>query len=146
MATWEFVDYVSPAGTNLIEKWFRKDLAVSEESDLTALLKMLQKQEVWGTQESLRNYEALAGAKYQGLAEIRLPGENNIPMRLIGFRDPDLTRHKFTFLIGCRHKGRRGYDPVDCLDTAVKRKKLLTTGEGSTCEHTFDNDEAAEEK
>src|SRR5437660_7136877 len=99
MAIWEFLDYCSPAGINLIAKWFRKELSVQERSDLKELLRILQKQKEWKGKE----YETLSGKKYSGLGEIRLPGDQKIPMRLIGFRDPDLTQFKFTFLIGCRH-------------------------------------------
>lgn len=141
MADWEFSDFVSAAGVNQIAKWIRKDLSIQEASDLEALLTILQRQAIW---DNHRDYKALSGAKYQGLGEIRLPGDQRIPIRLIGFRDPDARIQRFTFLIGCRHKGRN-YDPPDALNTAVKRKKDLDNARGNICEHGHEPDETAEE-
>ena len=130
------MNFVSATGVNHVAKWYRKKLSLQEQSNLDTLLDILAKQKTW----TFPDYLALSGAKYKGLAEIRLKGDQRIQMRLIGFQGPNAGQ--FTFLIGCFHKGSI-YDPPSCFDTAVSRKRDLDNGNGSICEH--DNDEYDDE-
>lgn len=140
MIDWKFFDFVNSAGTNPIAKWYRKKLSVQEQSDLVELLTILQKKRVWGEPE----YKTLSGEKYRGLGEIRLKGDQGVPLRLVGFRDPNSAVFKFTFLIGCFHQ--KTYDPPNALDTAVDRKKDLDNERATTFEHEFDADEETDEE
>ena len=129
--------------TNPIKKWFLRELSVSERSDLVDLLTNLSRQTktAWVS----KDFRAMSNLG-AGMGEIRVPGAEKIPIRLIGFRDADSTLFKFTFLIGCRHKSDR-YAPTDALDTAKKRKKDLDNGKGSTSEtKIFEFYQEAEER
>ena len=128
MKRWSFKDYLSPADTNLIAKWYRKDLSVREQSMMDTLLTTLGNTENWS--EDI--FRPLHGAKYAGLWEIRWRGDQKRTLRLVGYLDTD--RKEFTLLIGCNHKDKI-YDPPGAFDTAVDRWKLLNHGEGGICDH-----------
>jgi phage-related protein len=121
MDDWQFMDYISPQGRNVIEDWY-KGLLAQEQSDFRALIRILAKTQQW--QEPA--FKRLRG-KYQGMGEIRFTSERKAH-RVIGFVWPK--PRQFTMLIGCFHK-QRVYTPTNALDTALQRKKFLEQGQGS---------------
>ena len=134
MKRWSFKDYLTPAGTNVIAQWYRKELSPQEQADMDALLETLEKTEVWPHD----NFRALSGAKYAGLWEIRWWGDQRVPLRLIGYLDRD--KKEFMLLMGCNHKGKI-YKPPGAIDTALTRWKQLTNeGQGGNCDHEIQID------
>ena len=127
---WKFFDVVFSNETNPVKKWFLKELSVQERSDLVDLLTNLSKQTKTAWVSGDYRVMPSLGA---GIGEFKIPGAQGIPVRLIGFKDPDPTILKFTFLIGCRHKSDR-YIPAEALDTAKQRKKDLDKGRSTTNE------------
>ena len=125
-AIWRFFDFVNSAGTNPVRKWFIKELSVQEKSDLVTLLMALQKQTKTPWDQS--DYKSMSNLG-ERVGEIRLPGSQRIPIRLIGVRDE--TQLRFTFLIGCRHKDDI-WIPAEARDTAKQRKKDLDNNRGTT--------------
>ena len=138
MAHWVFLDYMSPAGTNLIKKWSRKALTIQGRSDLEAMLSILSKQQQW----TEPNFKTLSGKHLQGIGEIKFKSEQNTPLRVAGIKGG--ADGQYILLVGFSHKGRV-YDPPDALDLAVKRKQLLANNKGFTREHEEDNGEIEEE-
>ena len=137
MVYWFYLDYVSPAGTNLIKKWSRKELTIQGREDLETLLSTLAKQKQW----SKPDFKTLSGMN-SGMGEFRFKTTEGTPLRVVGMKGN--ASGQYILLIGCSHKGKV-YDPPDALETAVKRKRLLANKSGSTCEHEEDDGETEEE-
>jgi|SRR6266850_2921146 len=121
MDVWQFMDYISPQGRNVIDDWYKR-LLRQEQSDFRALIRILAKTRQW-------KYPALKQlkGKYQGMDELRFTSERK-EHRVIGLVWPN--PQQFTMLIGCFHK-QRVYTPANALDTALQRKRFLERGEGS---------------
>ena len=132
------MDYASGTGTNYVQKWIGKNLSKKEAANVEALLDILSKKKEW----SEPDYKPLQGSKYKefALGEIRLKGDQKIPIRLIGFLDTGAKQ--FVILMVCRHKDNV-YTPPECLDTAHTRYKQLARGVGIIEEHFTDEDEEA---
>jgi hypothetical protein len=126
MHRWKLFDFVSPAGRNLILKWYSSDLTCGEQARLDSLMAILRKKHVWGYPE----FKMLSGQQ-KGLGEIRLSGDRRA-IRLVGFHRPGVA--EFILLIGCTKKGR-SYEPPNALETAVIRKRQVDEGTGRVCEH-----------
>ena len=124
MAIWQFMDYISPQGRNVIDDWYT-GLLTQEQSDFKALLRILAKTRQWP-----RGAFKLLGRPYPGLGELRFESQKRA-LRVIGCFGPG--PWQFTMLIGCFHK-QRVYTPANALDTAMQRKRLLARREGSVRE------------
>ena len=131
------MDYVSSLGTNYTIREMGKVLSLGEYAKTDNLLEDLSKAARWISPE----YETLKGAKYQPLGEVRLKGDQKIPIRVIGFHDR--TKKEFQILIVCWHKDDR-YKPAECLDTAADRYKIFIKGNATKKEHFNDDDEETE--
>ena len=117
---WRFKCYVSPSGRNKIQDWY-DDLLIPEQADADEFLSNMQKKREW----KMPDWKRLSG----GIGELRWRSEGK-QHRLIGF----LQDNTFVALIGCTHKQKR-YKPDNAMNTAARRRSLLNTGEGSTCEY-----------
>ena len=136
------MDYVASDGSpNYVAKDYKKLLSVREQVATDALLEILSKKQEW--KGNNKEFEILSGKNYQGIGEVKLPGDQKIPIRLFGFFDKE--KKHFVILIVCRHKDNR-YNPANCMDTAVNRRKALANGIGTTTEHFNDDDEEAGEE
>jgi phage-related protein len=124
MDSWQFMDYISPQGRNMIADWHAR-LLRQEQSDFIALIRILAKTRQWKDPA----FKQLKG-KYQGMDELRFTSERKAH-RVIGFVWP--SSQQFTMLIGCFHK-QRVYTPANALDTALQRRKFLEQGKGSVRE------------
>lgn len=123
---WRFTQYVSPALARPVEKWREGMPAGPFRADMDAFVSLLARSSEW----TYPDVRPLKG-KQSGLKELRwVSGKKQ--HRLIGRETSD---HVFLFLIGCTHK-QQVYDPVDALDTAVKRWAAIKSGEASSCEYT----------
>jgi hypothetical protein len=121
MDSWQFKDYISPQGRNVIDDWYKR-LLRQEQSDFMALIRILAKTREWKDPA----FKQLKG-KYQGMGELRFTSERKAH-RVIGVVWP--RPRQFTMLIGCFHK-QRVYTPANALDTAFQRKGFLERGKGS---------------
>jgi len=121
MDVWQFMDYISPQGRNVIADW-HAGLLRQEQSDFLAVIRILAKMQHWRG----RAFKPLKGP-YQGMGEIRYTSERK-EHRVIGFVWP--SAQQFTMLIGCFHK-QRVYHPTNAFNTALQRRKFLEQGKGS---------------
>jgi hypothetical protein len=119
MDVWQFMDYISPQGRNMIADWYA-GLLTQEQSDFDALIQVLAKMRQW--QEPA--FKRLKGRAYRGLGEIRFTSERK-QHRVIRFFGPN--PQQSTLLIGCSHK-QRIYNPPEALDTAARRKHDIESG------------------
>lgn len=124
MDDWQFMDYISPQGGNMIADWHAR-LLKQEQSDFITLVRILARTQQWKGPAFRR-----LGGEHQGMGEIRFTSERKAHL-VIGFVWP--SPQQFTMLIGCFHK-QRVYTPANALDTALQRKRFLERGEGSTRE------------
>lgn len=136
------MDYVASGGSpNYVTRGLKKLLSVHEQVGTEALLEILSKKQEW--KGNNKEFEMLSGKNYQGLGEIKLPGDQRIPIRLFGFFDE--AKKQFVILAVCRHKDDR-YIPPNCMDTAASRRKDLLSGIGTTKEHFNDDVEKTSEE
>lgn len=133
MNPWKFIDYCSPAGNNLIEKWYSK-LPIQAQTDFDVTLKLLSITTDW---RDLQEFKRLTG-KHSQLGEIRFTS-NKVRYRPAGYFGPGAST--FTILIGCTKK-QNIYDPPHAFDLALKRKGLLEQGKASTHERKIPKREA----
>src|SRR5579872_5956125 len=107
-----FLDYLSPAGNNLIAEWY-SGLSVDAKAMFDALLDVLSKKAEWKYPEFKRLED--------GLGEIRWKCDDK-QHRVIGcwWKNP----HGYLLLVGCFHK-QRVYNPPDALETANRRRRGL---------------------
>jgi hypothetical protein len=124
MAIWQFMDYISPQGRNLIADWYAR-LLRQEQSDFMVLIRILANTRQWP-----RGAYRPLGKQYSGLGELRFTSERK-EHRVIGCFGP--AAGQFTMLVGCFHK-QRVYTPANALDTAIQRRRFLERGEGSVRE------------
>lgn len=132
------MDYVSEAGTNLIQKWSRKALSVQGCEDLQEMLNMLSKQRVW----TEPHFKSLSGNHLQGIGEIRFKSERGIPLRVAGMKGN--ISGQYILLVGFSKK-QNIFDPPKALELARDRKRLLENGKGTICEHEEDDGEVEKE-
>ncbi|MBS1842736.1 MAG: hypothetical protein JST77_18050 [Acidobacteria bacterium] len=130
------MDFVAANGTNHVRKWYGKELSITEQATLDALLDALEKTAHWKFPE----YKTLSGKHLKGLGEIRFSGDQRRQVRVIGCQWKETN---FVLLLGCMHKGSV-YEPASALDTAALRKKDLEHSRGSICEHEIDGEDEAE--
>jgi hypothetical protein len=122
MDTWQFMDYISLRGRNVIQDWYA-GLLMRERTDFDAFIRLLARTAEW----RYPDFRWLRGKKYRGLGEIRFESEKK-EHRVIGYFN--LVPRQYIMLIGCFHK-QRIYTPANALDTALQRKKLIEQGEGT---------------
>ena len=115
--------YVSPAGNNKVEDWYRA-LLPQERAYADEFIKSMRKTREW----TLPHYR-LRLRGYKGLGELRWHSGKK-QHRLIGY----LKGETFFAVMGCTHKGSV-YDPHDALDTAEQRKSQIERGEVKTVEY-----------
>jgi hypothetical protein len=128
-----FLDYLSPAGNNLIAEWYC-GLSIDARAMFDDILDVLSKQAEWKYPQFKRLED--------GLGEIRWKCDNK-QHRVIGcwWKTP----HGFLLLIGCFHK-QNVYNPPDAIETAAKRRRgLQFGGKGGTREHQSPEDCAPQE-
>src|SRR5687767_14569436 len=113
MDIWQFMDYISPQGRNMIADWYGK-LLTQERADFDTFIRILAKTRQWHRDD----FRWLKGKRYAGLGELRFKSERK-QHRVIGFYG--VGPQQFTMLIGCTHK-QNIYQPPGCFNTAVRRK------------------------
>jgi hypothetical protein len=112
---WTFRTYVSPAGRDQIEKWYRSQSADVQAAFDTVLEYLEQRErDEWRRPD----FDKLS-QRYKELAELRFE-VSNVQYRPLGFFGP--ARAEFTILVPAKKKGKV-YDPRDALETALKRRK-----------------------
>jgi hypothetical protein len=140
MALWEFFDYVTEDGENLIRAWYiDQDLAVQAQFDVT--LTLLGAIADW-EDEIVEEFKPLIN-EHIGLGEIRFyiderrPGAKKATKRRfrpVGIWPPPKD-FAFILLLGCEKK-RTAYIPARAFDSALRYKAALENGKGIICEHS----------
>ena len=110
---------------NAIKNWF-DDISVQAQADFVTLISQLEVLKDWAMPE----FRLLRGKNFKDLGELRFKTEKK-QHRIIGFASKE---DEYILLIGCFHKDNV-YNPRDALETAIKRKRLVKSGEGRICEH-----------
>lgn len=126
MDIWQFMDYISPSGKNMITDWYA-GLSYQEQADFDTLMSILVKTQQWREPA----FKRLQGRPYAGLGELRFKSERK-QHRVIGFHG--LGPRQFTLLIGGTHK-QNIYNPPHALDTAVRRKREVESGAAGVQAH-----------
>jgi phage-related protein len=116
MDVWQFMDYISPQGRNMIGHWY-DGLLSRERTDFDSFIRILAKTREW----RYPDFKWLKGRRFRGLGEIRFESEKKAH-RVIGYFN--LNSRQFVMLIGCFHK-QNIYTPANALETAVRRKQFL---------------------
>jgi hypothetical protein len=124
MKLWRFMDFMPNPNRNAIKDWY-DDLSKQAQADFVTLISQLEVLKDWAMPE----FRPLRGRKFKGLGELRFKTEKR-NHRVIGFA---ANNTDYILLIGCFHK--EAYTPRDALETAIKRKILVESGEGRMCEH-----------
>jgi hypothetical protein len=133
---WKLLQYVSPVGRKVIEDW-RGSLPMVRMADFDSFLRNMVKKSDW----VYPDIGSLSGKHLKGLYELRWKSENGVPHRLGGYFSAD---DEFVMLIGWTHNNRK-YDPPSALESVLKRKKKLSTGEATLCEYTILTSRSAKE-
>jgi hypothetical protein len=126
---WKFKEFVSSGGRPQILEW-REEMSFAVRAIFDDRIDTLAKlpRADWQFPE----FSLLRGKEgRQGLSEIRWFAEDK-QWRVIGFFGPG--KMEYTMLISCTHKQKR-YNPDNCLETAIKRKRAIEQGERSTTEY-----------
>ncbi len=126
------MDFISPAGVNLISRWAKKELSAQEQSDFESLLAILAKQKEWSQPKP---FELLKGKDLQGIGEIKWKSEQQTPLRVAGIKCNE--QRQFILLVGFSHKGKV-YKPPDAFELAKRRRNQLASQKGGVCEHKQD--------
>jgi hypothetical protein len=128
-----FLDYLSPAGNNLIAEWYC-EVSVEARAMFDALLEILSKKAEWRMPE----FKRLDG----GLGEIRWQCDKT-QHRVIGCRWK--APNGYLLLVGCTHK-QQVYKPPDAIALADKRRRgLHFEKKGGINEHKSPEDCTPEE-
>jgi hypothetical protein len=124
---WKLYEYVSPvpAQRRVITEW-RKDLLIPRRADMDVFLRGIVKKSDWTNPD----IDWLKG-KQAGFIELRWRGGDKVPHRIGGYFPTD---KEFVMLVGWTHNARK-YDPPEALDTLVKRKRKVETGEATIREY-----------
>lgn len=122
---WKMFQYVSPMGRAAISDW-RGSLAFARQADLDVFLRNLAKQRKW----SYPDIRAFAGKDLQGFRELRWRSQG-VPHRIGGWFSAD---DEFVMLLGFTHNAKK-CDPPDALNSLIRRRKQLQTGEASISEY-----------
>lgn len=126
MALWRFLDYCSPSGVDLIEKWYL-ELPDAAQAEFDVVLKTLSIAADW---RGLSEFKHLGA--WEGLCEIRFKSAN-VQYRPAGYFGPG--SGCFSIYIGCSKKGNK-YKPPDAFEKALKRKGQVERGEAKLNERT----------
>lgn len=118
MGLWQFMDYCSEAGNNLIEEWYQ-DQSAAVQADFDQVLKTLSIAKDW---RGMQEFKALG----DGLCELRFK-TGRVQYRPAGSFGPG--RMTFSIWIGCKKK-MNVYDPPDAFKRARKRRSLFEQGKG----------------
>jgi len=119
------MDFMPNQNRNAIKDWY-DGLSKPAQADFLTLVSQLEVLKNW----TMPEFRPLRGKNFKGLGELRFRIEKK-HHRVIGFASK---QDEYVLLIGCFHKGDV-YNPRDALETAIKRKKLVESGEGRICEH-----------
>jgi len=121
LALWTIRCYISPTGQDMIDDWYKRRSEKVQAALDVALEYLVQRpRDEWRRPQ----FDLLSG-KMRAIGEIRLKVDKQY--RVLGFFGPG--RSDFTLLIGASKKGTT-YDPIDTLETALKRMAEVTTHEG----------------
>ena len=121
-AGWRFWDFTH--GTNKIQEWYQ-ELSEDAQNTFCSLLKNNQKVEMpihWTGLRSLHGE-----ARRHKIWELRFVGDRRAYRVLIYFGP---WTKEATLLVGCYHK-QGVYQPPACIDTAIKRKRMLEEGKAT---------------
>ncbi len=126
MALWIFKCFLSEAGTDLIDDWYR-DLPEAAQSKIDTILEHLRDTPhvQWPT-----NIVKPVG---DGILEIRFQ-VRNVLHRPLGFFGPD--RGEFTFLTPAREQGNR-FVPPNARGIAIERMEIVLMNKGRARECQF---------
>lgn len=124
--SWRLFEYVSPMSRGAIVDWRSSLPTVSRVADLDTFLRNIVKKADWVYPDVL----GLSGRHLNGLHELRWRSDN-VPHRIGGYFAAD---EEFVMLIGWTHNKRK-YDPPSALETIIKRRRMLKTGEAGTREY-----------
>lgn len=129
MKQWRFFDFMLNPRRNAIEDWL-SGLSMKVRAEFEVLLSNLAVTAEWDE----RDVRPLRGgkAKGKGLREICFK-VGGVQHRVIGCSGPQ--QKQFTLLIGCSHKDQI-YDPPSAIETAIKRKNQVDSGDGVVYERT----------
>jgi hypothetical protein len=133
---WTFWDFQYTEESNPIEDWYNNSLSEEARSEFDALLKVLRRTESHLQWLGFRGF--LHGKKLQEerVWELGFRADNR-SYRILGkFGD---TRRQAIILVGCYHKSRV-YTPVDALEQAYKRSRLLAERRAMICERPVNKD------
>ncbi len=121
--------FASDGGRDVIEEWLNKTITIGERKgvrlELEAVMRHLRflKAESW----SRPQFDWLQGDYCKEIGEVIID-YRNVPYRPLGCFGPK--PDQFTLLIGARkdrkRKGKVQWDPENAIDTAVKRKAVLS--------------------
>jgi hypothetical protein len=128
MNVWQFMDYISPRGRNMIADWYGK-LLTQEQADFDTLIRILAQTRQWHRDD----FRWLRGKPYAGLGELRFKSERK-QHRVIGFYG--VGQQQSTMLIGCIHK-QNIYQPPECFNTAARRKYEIDRGTAGVQRHAL---------
>jgi len=126
-ATWTFWDFVSPSGGTPIEDW-RNGLSEEAERAFNNLLKFNRT-----APDPLhwigrgRHFFLEGKSKEERVWELVFQDSDKVQYRILGVFWPKHIPKQATLLICCTHK-EKVYDPPNCLQTAIDRKKMLREG------------------
>jgi hypothetical protein len=123
---WTLFQYVSPLGRPAIDDW-REGLTVPRRTDFDVFLRGIVKKSRWVHPDLV----SLSGRHLKGFQELRWKGVGGVPHRVGGYFSAD---DEFVMLIGWTHNQKK-YDPPSALESLIKRKKRLTTGEATLREY-----------
>lgn len=128
MSHWQFEDYCSESGNNLIQEWYAaQDETVQAEFDTT--LNVLAATGNWDGRKDFQRLKK----RHAGLCEIRFTIKK-VRYRPVGFFA--LTGNEFVLVLGCKKIIRGNYVPQNAFDLALEfRRMFLEEGKGSICEH-----------
>lgn len=125
---WTFWDFALP-GSDIspVEKW-RRSLGEEAEKSFSSLLKLNRTSPTSLQWVGRGKHFFLEGkSKEARIWELCFRDADNVQYRILGIFWPKHKEKQATLLIGCTHKDKI-YDPPNCLQTAIDRKKLLVNG------------------
>jgi hypothetical protein len=125
VSEWEFRDYLDGRMRNVIREWI-DTLPIAAQAKVDAMIILLQASPIWPWPQQY--FSALRG--YKNIYEIRA-GSCGVQYRPLGCYGPG--RSEFSILIGSIEKG--GKLPKGDCETAVRRREIVLSDRGRTCEH-----------
>lgn len=128
---WKFFDFLYANGTNPVEDWYQYGLTEGAQYFFDKILKECVKTENHLHWAGLKFINGNKYKKYR-IWELGFRSDGR-QYRLLGIFNPG---KQATLLVGCYHKGKV-YTPSDALDSACKRARMLSQGEGYRNERTI---------